>query len=258
VQPINPMIRDFNELLDLARDYEQELPELQLPAGHPGARSFAAWIDHTLLKPEATPGQIEQLCAEARQYYFASVCINPIYIPLARRLLEGSPVGICTVVGFPLGATLPEVKVEETRCAIAEGAVEIDMVVAIGMVKGEKWAAVADDIQRVVDVAHPRGAKVKVILEMALLTRFEKIAGCLISQMAGADFVKTSTGFGPGGATLEDVELMRRVVGLRTEVKAAGGVRSLADARAMLAAGATRLGTSAGVKIIQEANQEAR
>lgn len=251
------MNRDFSELLDLAREYEQNLPDLQMPGGHPDSRPFASWIDHTLLKPEATPEQIENLCEEARKYHFATVCINPIYIPLARRLLEGSKVEICTVVGFPLGATLKDVKAEETRCAIDEGAVEIDMVAAIGMIKGEKWDAVADDIQRVVEAAHPRGAKVKVILEMALLTRFEKIVGCLISRMSGADFVKTSTGFGPGGATLEDVELMRRVVGLQTEVKAAGGIRSLADARAMLKAGATRLGTSSGVKIVQEVKQEA-
>jgi len=252
------MNRDLTELLNLARDYERQLPDLRLPAGQPDSRPIASWIDHTLLKPEATPEQIEQLCKEAREYQFATVCINPVYVPLAHRLLEGSGVGVCTVVGFPLGATLAEAKADETRRVIEAGAAEVDMVIAIGLLKGARYEAAADDIRRVVETAHTRGAKVKVILEMALLTRFEKITGCLISRMAGADFVKTSTGFGPGGATVEDVALMRRVVGLQTEVKAAGGIRTLADARAMLEAGATRLGTSAGVKLVQEAEQETR
>lgn len=252
------MNRDLTELLNLATDYERHLPDLRLPAGQPDSRPIAAWIDHTLLKPEATPEQIEQLCKEALEYRFATVCINPIYVPQAHRLLQGSPVGVCTVVGFPLGATLTNAKAAETRLAIEEGAREIDMVVAVGLLKGGRYEAVAEDIRRVVEVSHARGAKVKVILEMALLTRFEKITGCLISRMVGADFVKTSTGFGPGGATVEDVALMRRVVGLQTEVKAAGGIRSLADARAMLEAGATRLGTSGGVKLVLEAEQETR
>jgi deoxyribose-phosphate aldolase len=213
---------------------------------------MAAWIDHTLLKPQATPEQIENLCEEARQYSFASVCINPVYVPLCARLLKGSPVLVCTVVGFPLCATFTETKVEETRLSIANGAREIDMVIPVGLLKGGDVEAVYEDIQRVVEVSHARGAIVKVILEMALLTRYEKILGCLLSQSAGADFVKTSTGFGPGGATVEDVELMRRVVGPEMGVKAAGGVRSLADALAMLNVGATRLGSSAGVKIMQE------
>lgn len=247
---------NLNQILSLASEYDNQLPQLVLPAGHPGDRSLASWIDHTLLKPEATPVQVEKLCAEARQYEFASVCINPVYVPLANQVLSGSPVLVCTVVGFPLGATLSQAKAEETRLAAAAGAREIDMVISVGQLKGGEYAAVAEDIQRVVDAAHASGAIVKVILEMALLTRFEKIAGCLISQAAGVEFVKTSTGFGPGGATLEDVELMRRVVGSQLGVKAAGGVRTLADARAMLLAGATRLGSSAGVKIMQEAAQE--
>jgi deoxyribose-phosphate aldolase len=247
------MNRNFSELLALASDYEKNLPDLELPEGHPDQRPVAAWIDHTLLKPEATPEQIEKLCDEARQYQFASVCINPVYVPLAHRLLAGSPVLVCTVVGFPLGATLTGAKVEETRLAILAGAQEIDMVIAVGLLKGAQYAAVAEDIQRVVETAHREGAVVKVIQEMALLTRYEKIVGCLISKMEGADFVKTSTGFGPGGATVEDVELMRRVVGPRMGVKAAGGVRSLADAQAMLRVGATRLGSSSGAKIVQEA-----
>lgn len=244
------------ELLSQASEYENRLPQLVLPTGHPDGRPLAGWIDHTLLKPGATPAQIEKLCAEALQYKFASVCINPIYVPLAQRLLAGSPVLVCTVIGFPLGATLTQAKVEETRLSIAAGAHEIDMVIAVGMLKGGQYAVVAEDICAVVDTAHAGGAAVKVILEMAFLTHFEKIIGCLMSQKAGAEFVKTSTGFGPGGATLEDVELMRRVVGPQMGVKAAGGVRSLVDAQAMLAAGATRLGTSAGVKIAQEAAQE--
>lgn len=247
------MNQDFRELLSLAGEYEKDLPALELPQGHPDARPIASWIDHTLLKPEATPGQIDTLCEEARRFRFASVCVNPIYVPQAHRELEGSPVLVCTVVGFPLGATLTAAKVEETRFALNEGAQEIDMVIPIGMLKGARYSAVAEDIRRIVEVSHGSGAIVKVILEMALLSRFEKIVGCLIAQNAGADFVKTSTGFGPGGATLEDVELMRRVVGPLMGVKAAGGVRSLADAQAMLKVGATRLGTSAGAKIVEEA-----
>lgn len=249
------MNKTYTDLLARASEYEKQLPDLVLPPGHPGTRPLASWIDHTLLKPEATPDQIEKLCEEARRYYFASVCINPVYVPLAHHLLADTSVAVCTVIGFPLGATLTEAKVAETRLAMAGGAREIDMVIPVGLLKGGKIEAVAQDIQRVVETSHEGGALVKVILEMALLTRYEKILGCLVSQSVGADFVKTSTGFGPGGATLEDVELMRRVVGLSTGVKAAGGIRSLADARAMLSAGATRLGASAGVKILQEAEQ---
>lgn len=247
--------RNLTELLALASDYEKQLPGLELPEGHPGERPMASWIDHTLLKPEATPEQIEKLCEEAIRYSFFSVCINPIYVPLAHRLLANSPVKVCTVVGFPLGATLMEAKAQETHLSLTGGAEEIDMVIPVGLLKGGQYDAVADDIERIVEVSHRGGALTKVILEMALLTRYEKIVGCMLSQMVGADFVKTSTGFGPGGATLEDVELMRRVVGPRMGVKAAGGVRTLADARAMLQAGATRLGTSAGAKIVQEAAQ---
>lgn len=246
------MSQDYAELLSRARTYDQALPALVLPQGHPDGRSMAAWIDHTQLKPEATPQQIEKLCAEARQYEFASVCINPVYVPLAHRLLAGSPVMVCSVVGFPLGASQPEVKAEEARQAILAGAQEVDMVIQVGLLKAGDYESVARDIRGVVETAHNAAALVKVILEMALLTRFEKIIGCLICQAEGADFVKTSTGFGPGGATLEDVELMRRVVGPEMGVKAAGGVRSLADAQAMLRAGATRLGSSSGVKIMEE------
>ena len=249
------MAQNLNELIALATEFEQNLPPLQLPKDQPGNRPIASWIDHTLLKPEATPEQVETLCKEALKYNFASVCINPVYVPLAHRLLHNSPVLVCTVVGFPLGATLADAKADEARLSTLAGAQEIDMVIAIGLLRGKQYQAVADDIARVVEVSHPHGAKVKVILEMAYLNHSEKIMGCLLSQMVGADFVKTSTGFGPSGATVEDVELMRRVVGLRTGVKAAGGVRSLEDARAMLQAGANRLGSSSGVKIVQEAAQ---
>ncbi len=160
------MNRDLTELLNLARDYERQLPDLRLPPGQPDSRPVASWIDHTLLKPEATPEQIEQLCKEALEHRFATVCVNPIYVPQAYRLLQGSPVGVCTVVGFPLGATLMTAKAEETRLVIEEGATEVDMVVAIGLLKGGQYEAVAADIRRVVEVSHARGAKVKV-LELA-------------------------------------------------------------------------------------------
>lgn len=247
------MNQSIADVISRAASFDRELPELRLPAGHPDSRPMASWIDHTLLKPEATPDQLEKLCDEARQFTFASVCVNPVYVPLAHKLLAGSPVLVCTVIGFPLGATLTEAKAEEARLAIEAGAQEVDMVIPVGLLKGGEHEIVFNDIRSVVEVAHSYAADVKVILETALLTRYEKIAGCLLSHAAGADFVKTSTGFGPGGATIEDIELMRRVVGPEMGVKAAGGVRSLADARAMLQAGATRLGTSSGVKIMQEA-----
>jgi deoxyribose-phosphate aldolase len=223
----------------------------------PADERIAGSIDHTLLKAEATPDEIAQLCFEARKYGFASVCINPSHVELAATLLKGSEVKVCTVIGFPLGATLPEVKAFETLDAIKKGATEIDMVVNIGALKAGDYTTVAQDIRGVVQVCHQRGALVKVILEMALLEQEQKIAGCLLSKEAGADFVKTSTGFGPGGATVEDVALMRRVVGPAMGVKAAGGIRSFEDAQGMVAAGATRIGASAGVRIVSEARGEA-
>lgn len=207
-------------------------------------------IDHTLLKPEATTAQILQLCKEAAENCFASVCVNPTYVALCARELAGTPVRVCTVVGFPLGAHLPEVKAYETRRAVQDGAREIDMVVNIGALKSREHALVARDIAGVVAAAGSE-ALVKVILEMALLTAEEKIAGCSLAKAAGAEFVKTSTGFAKGGATLEDVRLMREVVGPEMGVKAAGGIRTREEAQAMLAAGATRLGTSASVKIVR-------
>jgi deoxyribose-phosphate aldolase len=240
-------------LLDLAQAYEQELPApppaLELPQG----AEIAAWIDHTLLKPEATAAQIHKLCAEAAEHGFATVCINPAYVPLAAGLLKGGPVGVCTVVGFPLGATLAAYKAFETAACLEAGATEIDMVLNIGALKGAAYGMVLDEIEAVTRVAHQGGARAKVILETALLTRSEKIIACLLCKEAGADFVKTSTGFGPGGATPEDVALMRRVVGAGMGVKASGGVRTYADALAMIRAGANRLGASAGVNILLEA-----
>jgi deoxyribose-phosphate aldolase len=212
---------------------------------------LARMIDHTLLKPEATPDQIAQLCFEARKYGFASVCINPTWVELCAKLLEGSSVKVCTVIGFPLGATSPEVKTFETINAIEHGAAEIDMVINIGALKARDHELVARDIRGVVMAAHARGAIVKVIIEAALLNDEEKTIACLLSKEAEADFVKTSTGFASGGATVHDVALMRKAVGAEMGVKAAGGVRTYEDAEKMVKAGATRIGASAGVKIIQ-------
>ncbi len=205
-------------------------------------------IDHTLLKPEATEEQVRQLCAEALEYGFASVCINPYYVSLVAGLLEGSRVRACTVVGFPLGAANPEIKAHETRLAVEQGAREIDMVINIGALKSGRDDWVENDIAQVVGAAHP-DALVKVILESALLSDDEIVRACHLARDAGADFVKTSTGFGPGGATAEDVALMRATVGRGMGVKASGGISTRADAAAMIAAGATRIGASAGVRI---------
>jgi deoxyribose-phosphate aldolase len=224
--------------------------------GIPHNLDLAGLIDHTLLKPDATPDQIAQLCFEARKYNFASVCINPAWVPLCAQLLQGSPVKVCTVIGFPLGASAPEVKAFETKNAIDQGATEIDMVINIGALKARELELVAKDIRGVVTTAHARGPIVKVILETVLLTDEEKTIGCLIAKEAGADFVKTSTGFAGGGATVHDVALMRRVVGPEMGVKASGGVRTYEDAENMVKAGATRIGASAGVKIIQGPSAE--
>jgi len=214
--------------------------------------NIARAIDHTLLKPEATPAQISVLCAEARKYNFASVCINPVFVSMAAAALQGSETAVCTVVGFPLGATPTAVKVFETEQAIADGATEIDMVIPVGLLKAKAYHAVETDITAVVQAAHAHNAIVKVIIETALLDTAEKEAACILVKAAGADYIKTSTGFAKGGATLPDVRLMRRMVGNDMGVKAAGGVRSYANARAMIKAGATRLGASAGVKIMRQ------
>ncbi|GIW91933.1 MAG: deoxyribose-phosphate aldolase [Pirellulaceae bacterium] len=214
---------------------------------------IASFIDHTLLKPEATADQIDRLCNEAERYRFASVCVNPRYVERCARALAGSPVRVCTVIGFPLGATTTKVKVFETVQAIGHGAREVDMVMAIGALRGREYHAVADDIRAVTDAAHASGVLVKVIIETGLLTDREKVMACLLAVRAGADFVKTSTGFEAGGATVADIALMRATVGPTIGVKASGGVRSLAAAQALIAAGANRIGTSAGVTIVQEA-----
>jgi deoxyribose-phosphate aldolase len=207
-------------------------------------------IDHTLLKPDATPDQIAQLCYEARTYGFASVCVNPGYVKLCADLLKGTDVKVCTVIGFPLGASAPDVKAFETETALRDGATEIDMVINIGALKGRDYTLVARDIAGVVKLAHADGALVKVIIETALLSEEEKVTACLLAKEAGADYVKTSTGFSGGGATVADIALMRRVVGPEMGVKASGGVKDYADARSMVEAGATRIGASAGVKIV--------
>lgn len=217
----------------------------------------ARLIDHTLLKPAASREQIEQLCDEARQYQFASVCVNPVYVKLCADLLrDQDDVAVCTVIGFPLGANLPEVKAYEAEQAIADGATEVDVVQNVGALKSGDLDLLRRDITAVVEVAHRHDAICKVILETALLTDEEKETACQIAKESGADFVKTSTGFGPGGATVDDVTLMRRVVGPDMGVKASGGVRTYADVLAMTAAGATRIGASAGVQIVQEAQGE--
>jgi deoxyribose-phosphate aldolase len=220
---------------------------VQLDAG------FAGLIDHTLLKPEASRDEIRKLCQEAARFGFASVCINPWNVPLAAEMLRGTNVKVCTVVGFPLGATLPQVKIHEAEEAIKLGAQEIDMVINIGALKSGQDDVVESDIRGVVEVTHRGGAICKVILETALLTTEEKIRGSIACKKAEADFVKTSTGFSTAGATVEDVALMRAVVGSEIGVKAAGGVRSFEDLKKMVCAGATRIGASASVKIMEQA-----
>ena len=216
----------------------------------------AAMIDHTLLKPDATRQQIEELCREAAQFKFATVCVNPTWVALCARLLAGSPVRVCCVVGFPLGATTADVKGYETRRVIFDGAREVDMVINVGALKSGDFHLVERDIEAVTTPCREGGVLSKVIIEAALLTDDEKVTACTLAKAAGADYVKTSTGFGPGGATAADVALMRRVVGAEMGVKAAGGVRDLEGVKAMIAAGATRVGASAGVKIVKEARGE--
>lgn len=217
----------------------------------PEDRSLAGMIDHTLLKPDATSDKIAQLCFEAKKYHFASVCVNPTHVKLCADLLHDSDVKVCTVIGFPLGATSTEVKTFETKNALDNGATEIDMVINIGALKAGDVDLVARDIRGVVEVAHAANALVKVIIETALLTDEEKVVASLLAKEAGADYVKTSTGFSGGGATVHDIELIRRTVGPSLGVKASGGIHTHEEAEALVAAGATRIGASAGVKIIQ-------
>lgn len=236
----------------LAQLSEKEVLELgadRVGVCHPtqSCDPIARMIDHTLLKPNATQEEIGKLCEEAKKYCFASVCVNPSYVALSAQLLRGSGVKVCTVIGFPLGSTTPTVKAIEARDAMANGADEIDMVINVGAVKSGNFQAVFDDIGAVRDAT--RGKVLKVILETSLLTREEKIKACQLSKEAGADFVKTSTGFSSGGATIEDIQLMRQTVGPQMGIKASGGVRDTDFARKLVSAGATRLGASASVAI---------
>jgi deoxyribose-phosphate aldolase len=243
-----PAVRDPAETRVLA---EAGAARVNATLGYCANRDgLAALIDHTLLKPDATRAEIETLCREAAQFCFASVCVNPNWVPVCRELLQGSGVKVCTVVGFPLGAHAPDVKAYEARRAVEQGAEEVDMVINIGALKSRDHALVEQDIRGVVQSVG-RDTIVKVILETSLLNRDEKVMGASLAKAAGADFVKTSTGFAGGGATVEDVALLRETVGPDIGIKASGGVRTQEDARAMIAAGATRIGASAGVKIVR-------
>ena len=217
-----------------------------------GAGSVAGMIDHTLLKPDATRREIETLCREAKEFGFASVCVNPTWVATCARLVRGSSVAVCSVVGFPLGATTADTKQYETRRAIFDGAREIDMVINVGALKSGDLHLVESDIRAVTSACRETNVLSKVIIETALLSDEEKVTACTLARAAAADFVKTSTGFGPGGATAEDVALMRRIVGEDMGIKASGGVRTLEGVKAMVAAGATRIGASAGVRIVQQ------
>ncbi|MBR6090739.1 MAG: deoxyribose-phosphate aldolase [Anaerolineaceae bacterium] len=232
-------------VIDVSVTPEDEIDNLDTDVECP----LNSFIDHTLLKPDATVEQITKLCQEAREFKFASVCVNSCWVRLCSELLRGSGVAVCTVVGFPLGAMIPEAKAFEAEAAIENGATEIDMVINVGALKSQDYRMAAKDIQVVCDAVHQHGALLKVIIETCLLTREEKVIACLLAKNAGADYVKTSTGFSTGGATVEDVELMRKVVGEEMGVKASGGIRDKETAEAMLDAGADRLGASAGVKI---------
>ncbi len=227
----------------------------EAPLPPPGPETLARYIDHTMLKPQTTPQDIEALCQAARRWGFAAVCVPPAYVALAADLLAGTEVRVCTVVGFPLGNTTTTAKVYETLQALHDGAAEIDMVLNVGWLKAGQDQKVYQDMAAVVEHAHAGGARVKVILETGLLTEDEIVRACRLAKAAGADYVKTSTGFGPRGASLEDVRLMRRVVGPEMGVKAAGGIRTYEQALAMIEAGANRLGTSAGDRIMEEARK---
>lgn len=247
---------DLNELI---RQVTEEVcakvaaESVQQPTEH---TSLAKYIDHTLLKPQASLEQIKKVCDEAKEQNFASVCVNPNYIEYVAKQLEGSGVAPCVVIGFPLGATTPEVKAAETCIVTSLGAKEVDMVVNVGAIKSGDWQLVKRDIEAVVNAAKGK-ALVKVIIETCLLTDEEKVKVCTVAKLAGADFVKTSTGFSTGGATPEDVKLMRETVGPHMGVKASGGVRDYASAVRMIKAGATRLGTSSGVKIVSGSEDDA-
>lgn len=234
-------------LRDASGQHHRPVAQAALPAG---PWDLSPLIDHTLLKADATGTQVETLCSEALQHGFASVCVNPLWVPLAASLLKGSPVRTCTVVGFPLGASSPRAKAHEAALALEEGAQEVDMVLAIGAVKAGDWEAVRRDLEGL-RAAVPAPAVLKIILETCLLTEDEKVRASTLALEAGLDFVKTSTGFSSGGATEADVALMRRTVGTALGVKASGGIRTYEGALAMVLAGATRLGLSASVAVVQ-------
>lgn len=223
----------------------------EAPAAVGNTASIASYIDHTLLKPEASEAEVRQICAEAAEYKFKSVCVNPIWVKTVTKALKGSGVLTCSVIGFPLGATPSDVKAFEARGAVLDGADEIDMVINIAAARAGDKGALVDDITAVAEAVHAGEAILKVIIETSLLNDEQKVLACQASVEAGADFVKTSTGFNGGGATVEDVALMRKTVGPDLGVKASGGVRSLADAQAMIAAGATRIGASSGIAIVK-------
>lgn len=247
----------IHELIEKAKAYDKKLPD-QKKYPVPGKNEIAGWIDHTLLKAQATTDQVSELCREAREYKFASVCLNPVFVPQAAKKLADSGVPVCTVIGFPLGANQTQTKAFEAKTAIEDGAAELDMVIPIGLLKSGDYESVYNDIRTVAETCHENDALLKVIIENCYLERFEKIMACLLVKEADGDYVKTSTGFGSSGATIEDIALMRSVVGDLDEmgVKAAGGIRTWIDARNMIAAGATRIGASSGVKIVNEALKE--
>lgn len=243
----------------LVEQVEQKINEIQQqitpasPAVDISAEQLAKMIDHTLLKAEATKSQVIALCQQAVAYHFASVCVQPSYVALCYDMLKATDVEVCSVIGFPLGATLSEVKAYEAERTIAAGGTEIDMVIHVGALLDRDYEWVYNDIAAVGRTCHTHGAILKVIIENALLADADKIAACYLSQQAGADFVKTSTGFGPSGAKAEDVALMRKTVGPEMGIKAAGGIRSYRDAMNMIRAGATRIGASAGIQIVKQA-----
>ncbi|MCX7797302.1 MAG: deoxyribose-phosphate aldolase [Melioribacter sp.] len=247
-------INIINQLLELQRSFKNDFESLvgqYVYSKELNTDELAKFIDHTLLKPDATLNDIEKLCEEAKEFKFAAVCVNPCYVSICKDLLKNSYIKVCTVIGFPLGATTTEVKVFEAEEALRNGAKEIDMVINIGMLKNKNYQYVFNDIKQVVKVSKMHNGICKVIIENALLTDEEKIIACLISKQAGADFVKTSTGFSKSGANAKDVALMKYVVGFSLGVKASGGIRTAEDAKLMIINGANRIGTSSGVKIIK-------
>jgi deoxyribose-phosphate aldolase len=251
---------DINEIVkEVTRSVLEKaggLPEVPAPQGAPGVigegydASYGQYIDHTVLKPETVKATLKKFCDEAKQYHFASVCVNPVNVPYVAAQLKGSGVKTCSVVGFPLGAATSFIKAAESIEAIKNGAEEIDMVVNIGALKDKEYDVVYRDILAVVNASHPR-AIVKVIIETSALTDEEKVAACALAKRAGADFVKTSTGFGSGGATVEDVRLMKQTVGDGVQVKASTGINDRRICDEMLKAGAVRMGTSKGIRIVQ-------